>query len=170
MAWCFSTRWWAGPVPDELGEVPSHILIVNLSFWVFQMSWPFPDELALLPTSWLRRLAHNIFHVHVSWCNLVYTLNNLIYLLNAEYLLSACNVCPCLSALNGKVKLRACREAHHLSNLFVFYFLDELAPFQWIGPVVDKLVVGLTHNFFSCLCFLVWFGLYFRYWISISCL
>ena len=68
------------------------LLIVNLSFCVFQMSWPLPDELALLPTSWLRRLAHNIFHVHVSWCNLVYIINNLIYLLNAEYLLAACNM------------------------------------------------------------------------------
>ena len=30
--------------------------------------------------------------------------NNLIYLVRTEYLLAACIVCPCLSAVNGKMK------------------------------------------------------------------
>ena len=46
-SWCFSTRWWAGPVLDELGEVPAHNINCQSLFLYFpqdlasfQMSWP----------------------------------------------------------------------------------------------------------------------------------
>ena len=36
--------------------------------------------------------------------------NDLIYIVNTENLLAVCNACPCLSALDDKVKLRAERS------------------------------------------------------------
>ena len=49
------------------------------------------------------------------------------------------------------------REAHDQFNVFFFDFLDELAPFQWVGHVADELVMLLTHNIFYVHILLVWF-------------
>ena len=100
----------------------------SLSRWV----GPVADALVEGPTN-------NIFHVHVI-CNLIYTVSNLLYIVNIKNLFAVFNACPCLSALNGKVKLVAESPIIYLICFFCIF------PMSWpistrrsAGPVPDEL-------------------------------
>ena len=76
---------------------------------------------------------------------LVYILNNLICLVNAEYLASVVT-CVRASLLSMASEIEG-REAHHLFNLSFLYFLEELAPSGEVA-CCRWASCGLTHNIF----------------------
>ena len=130
----------AGVFPDKLRlfqtswvKIKPILLTVNLSFYIFQMSWPLSIWVGTVADELGKEPLNKIVHVHVL----------ILYDFKCKYndfLLAVFNSCPCLFALTGKVKL---------IDLFIHLFQLSFNSFSWWGTAGPDVQLLRQHTTFS---------------------